>query len=82
MYVECQAVNKHRVDPVAARSKAWVWKGSLVGNVGSKTVGGMAVSFVSVVCCHAEVSASGPSLTQRSPTECVCVCVCVCLHKT
>jgi len=31
---------------------------------------------VSVVCCQVEVSASGRSLVQRSPTECVCVCVC------
>jgi len=35
MYVECQAVNKDRVDPVAARSKVGVWEVSLVGNVGS-----------------------------------------------
>jgi hypothetical protein len=25
---------------------------------------------VSVVCCHVEVSATGPSLVQRSPIEC------------
>ena len=28
------------------------------------------LSFVSVVCCQVEVSASGRSLVQRSPTEC------------
>jgi hypothetical protein len=28
------------------------------------------LSFVSVVCCQVEVSASGWSLVQRSPTEC------------
>jgi hypothetical protein len=28
------------------------------------------VSLVSVVCCQVEVSASGSSLVQRSPTEC------------
>jgi hypothetical protein len=34
------------------------------------------MSLVSVVCCQAEVSASGCSLFQRSPTECgSCVCV-------
>ena len=27
-------------------------------------------SLVSVVCCQVEVSASGSSLVQRSPTEC------------
>ena len=33
------------------------------------------LSFVSVVCCQVEVSATGRSLLQRSPTECfVCVC--------
>ena len=36
------------------------------------------LSFVSVVCCQVEVSASGWSLVQMSPSECVCVCVCVC----
>jgi hypothetical protein len=30
-----------------------------------------------VVCCQVEISASGWSLVQRSPTEC-CLCVCVC----
>ena len=34
------------------------------------------LSLLSVVCCEVEVSASGRSLVQRSPTECVCVCVC------
>jgi hypothetical protein len=28
------------------------------------------MSLVSVVCCQVEVSASGRSLVQRSPTEC------------
>ena len=52
---------------VAARSKAWLaswdcvfeshgWHGCL--------------SVVSVVCCQVEVSATGRSLVQRSPTEC------------
>jgi hypothetical protein len=30
----------------------------------------MDVCLVSVVCCQVEVSASGCSLVQRSPTEC------------
>jgi hypothetical protein len=42
------------------------------------------VSLLSVVCCQVEVSASGGSGVQKSPTECgvserVCVCVCVCV---
>jgi hypothetical protein len=36
-------------------------------------------AVVNVVCCHVEVSVTGQSPVQRSPTECVCVCVCVCL---
>jgi len=36
---------------------------------------------MSVVCCQVEVSATGRSLVQMSPTArmCVCVCVCVCV---
>jgi hypothetical protein len=30
----------------------------------------MSLSLVSAVCCQVEVSASGSSLVQRSPTEC------------
>ena len=37
------------------------------------------LSFMNVECCQAEVSATGRSLVQRSPTACVCVCVCVCV---
>jgi hypothetical protein len=37
------------------------------------------LSVVSVVCCQVEVSVTGRSPVQRSPTECVCVCVCVCV---
>ena len=38
--------------------------------------GGMNVCLlcVSVVCCQTEVSATGPSFVEGSPTECVCVC--------
>ena len=35
---------------------------------------------LSVVCCKLEVSGSGRSLVQRSPTECVYVCVCECVY--
>jgi hypothetical protein len=38
--------------------------------VGSNPAGGMDVlSVVSVVCCQAEIPATGRSLVQRSPTE-------------
>ena len=62
--------------PVAARSKAWVCGHSLDGIAGSNAAGGQrCVCLVSVVCCQVEVSATGWSLVQRSPTECgVSVC--------
>jgi len=38
------------------------------------------LALVSYVFCQVEVSATGPSLVQTSPTKCgVCVCVCVCV---
>jgi hypothetical protein len=37
---------------------------------GSNPAMDMEVSLVSVVCCQVEVSASGRSLAQRSPTGC------------
>jgi hypothetical protein len=40
------------------------------GIAGSNVGGRMAVCRVNVVCCQVEVSASGRSLVQRSPTEC------------
>jgi hypothetical protein len=45
--------------PVAALSKAWVYSGSFTGIAGSNPAGGMDVSFVGVVCCQTDVSASG-----------------------
>jgi hypothetical protein len=56
---------------VAVRSKAWVCGRSLTGILGSNPAGGHGcLSLVSVVCCQVEVSATGWSLVQRSPTEC------------
>jgi hypothetical protein len=56
---------------VAAWSQAWVCSRSLAGVVGSNPAGGHGcLSPVSVVCCQVEVSASGCSLVQGSPTEC------------
>jgi hypothetical protein len=57
--------------PVAARSKAWVCGRSVAGIAGSNpTKGHGCRSFVSLMCCQTEVSASGRSLVQRSPTKC------------
>jgi hypothetical protein len=58
-------------NPSGARSKACVCCRSLTGIAGSNPAGGMDVlSLVSVVGCLVEVSATGRSLVQRSPTEC------------
>jgi hypothetical protein len=54
--------------PVAARSKAWVCGRSLAG-IAVRIPPGAVIS-VSFECCQVEVSASGWSLVQRSPTEC------------
>jgi hypothetical protein len=55
---------------VAAPSKAWVCGLSLVGIMFSNPAGGMDVCLSRVLRCLVEVSASGRSLVQRSPTEC------------
>jgi len=41
---------------------------SLARNAGSNPTG--VWSVVNIVCCQAEVSATGRSLVQRSPTQC------------
>jgi hypothetical protein len=56
--------------PVAARSKAWVCGRSPAGIVGSNATGGMDVCLLIVVFCQVEVSATGYSTVQRSPTDC------------
>ena len=55
--------------PVAERSEERVCSRSLAGVAGSNPAGGM--SLVLVVYCQVEVSATGRSLVQRSPTDCV-----------
>ena len=62
---------------MAERSKARVCGRSLARIEGSNPAGGMDVcSLVSVVCYQVEVSASGRSPVQRSPTDCgVSLCV-------
>jgi hypothetical protein len=53
---------------VAARSKAWVFERWLVGNAGLNPAG--AWVSVSCECCKVDVSATGRSLVQGSPTWC------------
>ena len=57
--------------PMAARSKVWVCGRSFAAIAGSNAAGST-VSGECFVCCQVEVSTTGPSLIQRSPTECVC----------
>jgi hypothetical protein len=54
--------------PVAARSNAWSAAARLLG-FWIRILSGAWVSVVIVVCFQAEVSASGWSFVQRSPTE-------------
>jgi len=62
---------------VAARPKAWVCGRSLVGIVASEPAGSFYTCLLWVMCV-VEVSASGWSLVQRSPTESsVSECDCV-----
>jgi hypothetical protein len=55
---------------VAARSQAWIYGRSFGGIAGSNPAGLCILSLVSVVCCYVQVSVSGSSVVQRSPTEC------------
>jgi hypothetical protein len=56
--------------PVAARSEAWVCGRSLAGTGGFESCCGHGyICLASVACSQVEVSASGWSLDQRSPTE-------------
>jgi hypothetical protein len=51
-------------------SKVWVCCRSLAGTTSSNPAPGTLTSVCCVACCKVEVSASGWSLVQRSPTEC------------
>jgi hypothetical protein len=52
---------------VAARSESWACGPSLVGFAASNPAGRIAVCFfVSVMCCHVEVSAMGRSLVRSA----------------
>jgi hypothetical protein len=54
---------------VDARSKAWVCGCLLAGIAGSNPTGGMDICLVQCLCCQVEVSVTGRSLVQGSPTE-------------
>ena len=54
--------------PVTARSKARVCGCSLAGISGSNPAGGMDSWLLWILCCQVEVSETGRSLVQRSPT--------------
>jgi hypothetical protein len=56
--------------PMSAWPESWMCVHSLAGFAGSIQAGGMDVRLLCVVCCLVEVSATGRSLAQRSPTEC------------
>jgi hypothetical protein len=58
--------------PVAARSKAWFCGRPLAGIACSNPAGGMDVPYA---CWQVKVSASDPSLLQRSPIECCASCM-------
>jgi hypothetical protein len=61
----------HLPIPVAARSQTWVFGRSLCWDCGFKSRRGHGcLSLMIVVCCQGEVSASGWTLVQRSPTAC------------
>jgi len=57
--------------PMAVRSKAWVCGRSPAGTASSNPAGRTNTCLLWVLlCCQVEVSATGWSLVQRSPTEC------------
>ena len=64
-------------DPVGRAAYGGVCGGSLAWMAGSNPAGGTDVCC-EFVCYQVEVSATGRSLVQRSPTECVCMCVIEC----
>lgn len=60
---------------VAAWSKEWAWGRSLAWIADLCAAWRMGcLSLVSVLCCEVEVSDTGRSLCQRSPTAYVFVC--------
>jgi hypothetical protein len=56
--------------PATARSMSWVCGSLLAVTAGSNPAGGMDTYFEIVVCCQAEVSATGRLFVQDSSTKC------------
>jgi len=63
--------------PVAALFKSWVCDYSLAEIVYSNPIRAWLLSLVSFMCCQVEVSATGRSLVQKSPTAYICVALSV-----
>jgi hypothetical protein len=62
--------------PGGRAGKAWVYGPRAWWDCGFESRRGHGcLSLVSIVCCWVEVSATGWSLVQRSPTDCGVVCV-------
>ena len=63
-------VRNNKPIPVTMQSKARLCGCWLSGIAGSNPTGGVDVCLLWVLCCQVEVSASGWSLIQRTPTKC------------
>jgi hypothetical protein len=75
--IEMILINLLELDiSVRRATKTWVCGRSPAGIAGSNSAEGMDVCFECCVCCQVEVSATGRSFVQRSPTYCgVSLCV-------
>jgi len=61
---------------VVVQSAAWVCGRPFAGITGFESLRGNGyISFVNIVYCQVEVSATGRFLAQRNPTVCACMCV-------
>ena len=65
----------HGPIPVATRSKTGLWPLACWDFGLEPRQGHGCLSFINVVCCEVEVSATGQFLVQGSPTDCVCMCL-------
>lgn len=77
IYLNCMIIRHYKWPiPVVERSNARVYGRSLSETEGSNPSGCIDVCDSSVVCCQVDVSTTGRSLVQRSPTDCRSHCVC------
>ena len=79
-WLQLLLMNMYTPIPMAARPKQWDYcccSCLLAGIAGSTNPSG-SMDVLKVVYCHVEVSATGRSLVQRSPTECVSLNVMKC----